>query len=278
MRIPLSSRVWTPTWWIGAASAGHWVEGRAATPAAAEPGRRSLPATIELSGSGAYGLRSSFSSSFGDVDGDGIADPLAGQAARVGDVDGDGRDDLAMEAADGSIVTLRGEALIADCDAADAATPAAHRGAWICEGQLACAVDADGDGWVPGIREGEVEVCASVRLPDGLRLGDCDDAAAAVFPGALDRLDGVDADCDGGEGLRVELPDVLGAGGTIRVETAGGEPGVRTAVLVSTAGPGDGPCPPALGGACLGLLRASVQAVDAQGGRSPVVAATIWRR
>ncbi len=42
--------------------------------------------------------------------------------------------------------------------------------------------DEDGDGYGPG---------------DGRRGGDCDDSDPAVFPGALELLDGVDQDCDG---------------------------------------------------------------------------------
>jgi hypothetical protein len=54
--------------------------------------------------------------------------------------------------------------------------------------------DEDADGW--GDDATAVSACVP---PDGFvaRGGDCDDASAAVFPGALDVADGVDQDCDG---------------------------------------------------------------------------------
>jgi hypothetical protein len=65
--------------------------------------------------------------------------------------------------------------------------------------------DADGDGWMPSLEAGQPDPLGfdfyvtawGYDLAD-LR-GDCDDADAAVFPTAVERLsDAVDQDCDGG--------------------------------------------------------------------------------
>ena len=54
--------------------------------------------------------------------------------------------------------------------------------------------DADGDGF--GDPEAEVEAC---EPPEGTvaEAGDCDDDDPAVFPDALELLNGMDDDCDG---------------------------------------------------------------------------------
>ncbi len=73
-----------------------------------------------------------------------------------------------------------------------------------CDGTELCYVDADGDAHrTPG---GETTASADVACTDSGEAGadapadDCDDAADAVFPGALESVaDGVDQDCDGGD-------------------------------------------------------------------------------
>jgi hypothetical protein len=52
--------------------------------------------------------------------------------------------------------------------------------------------DADADGY--GDAAAGVTACAATGIETG---GDCDDSDAAVFPGAEERCDGVDTDCDG---------------------------------------------------------------------------------
>lgn len=56
-------------------------------------------------------------------------------------------------------------------------------------------VDADGDGWAgPERRTG---LSCEPELGTSRLLGDCDDADPTVFPGQVDRCDGLDTDCDG---------------------------------------------------------------------------------
>ena len=54
--------------------------------------------------------------------------------------------------------------------------------------------DADEDGW--GTGESTIEACEA-REGFSAELGDCDDDAADVYPGAEEVCDGVDQDCDG---------------------------------------------------------------------------------
>ncbi|MCA9772180.1 MAG: putative metal-binding motif-containing protein, partial [Myxococcales bacterium] len=81
------------------------------------------------------------------------------------------------------------DGLGAACDFDDA--NGARPGPEVCDaeagGDCGPCLDADGDGY----------------SPQGGRCGalDCDDAAAAVHPGAADPCDGVDEDCDGADGV-----------------------------------------------------------------------------
>ncbi len=93
-----------------------------------------------------------------------------------------------------------------DCDDGD---PAVFPGAEeVCNGidddcdggvdegvQLSFYEDGDGDGW--GIEGEAVQACQPPRgYVEALQLGDCDDGDPAVFPGAEERCNGVDDDCD----------------------------------------------------------------------------------
>ncbi len=73
-----------------------------------------------------------------------------------------------------------------DCDGAVDEDDAADVSTWYADG--------DGDGW--GETVSAVDACSS---PDGYVSpdGDCDDTDATAYPGAPERYDGVDDDCDG---------------------------------------------------------------------------------
>ena len=58
-------------------------------------------------------------------------------------------------------------------------------------------LDADGDGFGFGNELQAVVSCQRPSEAHVLQGGDCDDADAAVYPGAEERCDGVDNDCDG---------------------------------------------------------------------------------
>jgi len=63
--------------------------------------------------------------------------------------------------------------------------------------------DGDGDGW--GDPEQGLTACEAP--PDYIdRMGDCDDTAADVFPGAAERCDGRDSDCD----EAIDAPHAIG--------------------------------------------------------------------
>lgn len=71
--------------------------------------------------------------------------------------------------------------------------------------------DQDGDGWVPDdVTYGPTEgVSGSGRLS----VGDCDDEAVAIFPGATDAwYDGIDSDCRGDDDYDQDLDGVAVAG------------------------------------------------------------------
>ncbi len=138
----------------------------------------------------------------GDNDCDGLTDENATDAGTTyDDADGDGwGDDASVRVAcDGAVAV--GE----DCDDTDASV--SPDGYETCDGRDEdCdgdvdedAVDAsvwytDGDGDAVGDA-----VIVACDLPAGASAldGDCDDADATVYPGAIESCDGVDQDCDG---------------------------------------------------------------------------------
>lgn len=126
-----------------------------------------------------------------------------------------------------------------------------------CDNRLACWIDADHDGWgSPGVVQRNVTTCAAPATGLSQRTGDCDDLSTLAHPGLLDRGgDGVDVDCDGADGLTLAV-DASTRTFAMTAHGAGG--GARVTFVVSTTGPGQGPCPPALGGACAGLLNPRV--------------------
>ena len=81
-------------------------------------------------------------------------------------------------------------------------------------------LDADGDGFGFGNELQAVVACQRPSEAHVLQGGDCDDADAAVYPGAEERCDGVDNDCDGASdpatcdrGEVVAAGQSVGAGG-----------------------------------------------------------------
>ena len=110
----------------------------------------------------------------------------------VSDDDGDGHDELQGDCDDGDATVhpdaeeVEGNGVDDDCDG------------WVDEPPPATSEDADGDGYCP----------TDVPCPDGVPIGDCDDADPLVHPGAPEvPYDGVDQDCDGSD-----LEDVDGDG------------------------------------------------------------------
>jgi hypothetical protein len=95
------------------------------------------------------------------------------------------------------------------------------------------------------------------------RNGDCGPTVAAVRPGGVEVPgDGVDNDCDGFDAARVTAsPQPPDPGRNITITVTGATPGARVYFLKSNAGPGRGPCPPALNGTCAGLRAPSLLAV-----------------
>ena len=69
-----------------------------------------------------------------------------------------------------------------------------------CDGGETCYADIDGDGFSAGEMASTDKDCTDVGELAAATTEDCDDAEAAVFPGAVEEpADGVDGDCDGEE-------------------------------------------------------------------------------
>jgi hypothetical protein len=100
------------------------------------------------------------------------------------DLDGDG--DLSWSDCDDAADTVFHGAFEAPADGVDQD----------CDGLESCFVDDDGDGvGVVAFRSSPSLACAEAGL--AAAVGDCDDAAATTFPGALEVCDGLDNDCGG---------------------------------------------------------------------------------
>jgi hypothetical protein len=88
-----------------------------------------------------------------------------------------------------------------DCDDSDATVlPGAVEVVWDgidqdCDGHdlVECYVDVDGDGYGVGAPTLHSDACPGAEAREG---GDCDDAVVLTYPGAEERCDGVDNDCD----------------------------------------------------------------------------------
>ncbi len=140
---------------------------------------------------------------------------------------------------DGHLATLAGGA---DCNDADgdvhpAATEVCNGADDDCDGEVdedvetSWFVDADGDGW------GEPDSAAQGCVPPSgaaARGEDCDDADAAVFPGAVERCDGLRSDCSGTwtsdagragftatDGTYTDLTESLSGGGLLELDAPG---------------------------------------------------------
>ncbi|MEZ4237569.1 MAG: putative metal-binding motif-containing protein [Myxococcota bacterium] len=216
----------------------------------------------------------------GVVDGPDPLDPVA----LFTDADGDGHGD-ALQPVIACAGTPGTAAVGDDCDDTRADT---HPGApedcaapdRDCDGSpdagavdaVAWTADVDGDGW--GGPDDEVVACTAP--PGHAPAGDCDDGAATVFPGADERCNQIDDDCDGdvdedavdaqplfadGDG------DGYGAGG---VDACPGAPG--TAALPGDCDDGDADVFPGADERCNGADDDCDGAVD----EDAVDAVTAW--
>lgn len=130
-----------------------------------------------------------------------------------------------------------------------------------CDGRVTCWVDTDGDGY--GSLTSVVVPGMSCDVPGAAwASGDCRPQNPAWHPGALDVPgDGVDADCDGLDTFHLTItPSPAAAGQQVTLEVRGAVPGRTVWLARSGGGPGAGPCPAALAGACVGMTGASVAA------------------
>jgi hypothetical protein len=200
---------------------------------------------------------------FPDADGDGYgaaeAEPVLacrapeGTAAVANDCDDD---DPAVQP--GALERCNG--LDDDCDGLvdeGAASPAT----WYA--------DADGDGY--GDPATSLEACAA---PDGFVASalDCDDADGAVHPGALERCDGQDQDCDGAVDEACSSCDLTVPGGFSTVQAAIDAAPAGATICV---GPGTWAAPLDVGARDIALVgtQGAVTTVLDAGGRGSVVRA-----
>ncbi len=97
---------------------------------------------------------------------------------------------------------------------------------------------------------------------DGVNRGaDCNDFRASIYPGALDvGGNGIDENCDGVDGFHLVVASQVGQ--RVTLEARGGVAGSTVALVGSVKGPGTGPCPPELGGQCVGLRQAQLVGTD----------------
>jgi hypothetical protein len=125
-----------------------------------------------------------------------------------------------------------------------------------CDGALTCYVDADGDGYGSSATTTTWLAECDRPLNQLSTTGDdCDDGSAARNPSAREfRQDGTDQDCDGVDGFALWVsPLAPEPGGPIEFDVRGADPGATLWLVRSSQGPGQGPCPAQLGGACVGV-------------------------
>jgi hypothetical protein len=116
------------------------------------------------------------------------------------DIDGDGVSGTFSAYRDGSCRPNESTAA-GDCDDRDdSVLPGAVEVVWDgvdqdCDGHdlVACYVDDDRDGYGVGAPTYRSDACPGSAAPEG---GDCDDGVVLTYPGAEERCDGVDNDCD----------------------------------------------------------------------------------
>ncbi|HMV66744.1 MAG TPA: MopE-related protein, partial [Myxococcota bacterium] len=125
-----------------------------------------------------------------------------------------------------------------------------------CDGRALCARDGDGDGYggpPPSLDAVPVAGACTWNLGRVGDASDCDDRDASIHPGARDRAQtAVDENCDGVNGLNLlaRWSDAT----TLELTAVGVTPQANVVLLRSTAGPGPGPCHPALAGDCADIL------------------------
>jgi hypothetical protein len=124
-----------------------------------------------------------------------------------------------------------------------------------CDGSLACWRDDDQDGYGAVLVTAQVSRCTLPGLAS--QPGDCDDQERRVSPGKRELPgNGFDEDCDGLDTFSlIVTPRPVVSGQPMQIEIHGATPGATVWVARSTRGPGAGPCPPAMGGGCLGITQ-----------------------
>jgi hypothetical protein len=131
-----------------------------------------------------------------DDDCDDVVDErIAGATDRCGDMEDNDCDGKVDEDTDSARTEACGNAIDDDCDGKVDELPDSERPEACgnhadddCDGNTDEGHDQDADGnqW-----------CGDTRTPEGMQLVDCDDYDANVHPGAEERCDGADNDCDG---------------------------------------------------------------------------------